>query len=263
MNYSPQEIAANYRSTAAHKAAMPSQILLFRAVLAGALIALAAYGANSIAALFENQAAAKLISALLFPAGLAMILLCGGELFTSACLMLLAIGKRGISFRTVLRCWAVIFLGNFAGAAIIALLTVGARHADASFIQATLHTAQLKHSLAWTSGFYRGVLCNVLVCTAVWMSYGTNSVSGKILALYFPIVLFVLTGTEHSVTNMYYFAAAFMAGPMDGISFSSFLLHHLLPVTLGNLLGGGILFGGLIWLSFLAGSKSKNLTDNQ
>lgn len=258
MHYSPQEIALNYHQTAAHKAEMPVPILFFRAVLAGALIALAGFGANSVYALIENQSVAKLISALLFPSGLAMILLCGGELFTSSCLMLLALGKNGISIRNVLRCWGVIFLGNFAGAAIVALLTIAARHTDTSFIQATLHTAESKYGLTWPSAFLKGVLCNLLVCTAVWMSYGTNSNSGKILALYFPIVLFVLTGTEHSVTNMYYFTAAFAAGPMEGLTFYGFITRHLLPVTLGNLVGGGILFGGLIWLSFLIGDKNKD-----
>ena len=262
MNHSPLEIAANYHLTAAHKAEMPTQILFFRAVLAGALIALAAFGANSAYALIEDQAVAKLISALLFPSGLAMVLLCGGELFTSSCLMPLAAGKNGVSIHGILRCWTVIFLGNFVGAATIALLTVASRQMDASFIQATLHIAESKYGLAWPDAFFRGMLCNLLVCTAVWMSYGTSSNSGKIVALYFPIVLFVLTSTEHSVTNMYYFTAAFAAGPMEGITFYGFLTHHLLPVTLGNIIGGSVLFGGLIWLSFLAGDKNKNHTIN-
>lgn len=263
MIYSPQEIAANYHSIAKHKAEVPVSILFFRAVLAGALIALAAFGANSVYALMEDQHVAKLISALLFPSGLAMILICGGELFTSSCLLPLAVGKHGVHIRDVLRCWAVIFLGNFLGAAIIAFLTVAARNMDASFVQATLHTAESKYGLTWSSAFFRGVICNLLVCTAVWMSYGSGSVSGKLLALYFPIVLFVLTGTEHSVTNMYYFAAAFAAGSMEGVTFGGFILHHLLPVTLGNLAGGGVLFGGLIWLSFLKGDKSKGQAISQ
>ncbi len=258
MHYTPQEIASNYQGIAHHKAEMPIKILLFRAVLAGAMIALAAYGANSVYALIENQSAAKLIAALLFPAGLAMILLCGGELFTSSTLMLLSLGKDGVSFRAVLRCWFVIFLGNYLGAAIIAFLTVAARNTDASFIQATLHTAELKYTIPWSSALFRGILCNFLVCTAVWMSYGAKDIPGKILGLYFPIVLFVLTGTEHSITNMYYFTAAFTAGSVDGLTFMGFLTHHLFPVTLGNLIGGGVLFGGLIWLSFFVGDNNKN-----
>ena len=257
MTYSPQEIAANYHSIARHKAEIPVSILFFRAVLAGSLIALAAFGANSVYALMEDQHIAKLISALLFPSGLAMILLCGGELFTSSCLMPLALGKDGIRIHAILRCWAVIFLGNFLGAAIVALLTIAARYTDAAFITATLQTAETKYRLTWSSAFFRGMICNLLVCIAVWMSYGSSSISGKILALYFPIVLFVLTGTEHSITNMYYFTAAFAAGSMEGVTFGGFLLHHLLPVTLGNLLGGGVLFGGLIWLSFVTGDKNK------
>jgi len=256
LDYSPRDIALNYHHTAAHKAETPALVLLFRAILAGALIALAAFGANSIYALIEDQSAAKLIAAMIFPAGLAMILLCGGELFTSACLMLLAIGKGGISVRAMLRTWMIIFLGNFAGTAIIALLTVYARPMDAAFVQATLHTAEVKYHLTWISAFARGILCNLLVCTAVWMSYGTSSNAGKLAALYFPIMLFVLTGTEHSVTNMYYFTAAFAVGSADGLTFSGFLLNHLLPVTLGNIVGGSLLFGGLIWLSFLAESKT-------
>ena len=262
MTYSPQEIAANYHHTAKHKAEMPVSILFIRSELAGVLIALAAFGANSVYALIEDQHAAKLISALLFPSGLAMILICGGELFTSSCLMPLAVGRHGIRIRDVMRCWAVIFLGNFLGAAIVAWLTVAARNTDASFIQATLNTAESKYALTWPSAFFRGVICNILVCTAVWMSYGSSSASGKLLSLYFPIVLFVLTGTEHSVTNMYYFSAAFAAGPMRGITFGGFLLHHLLPVTLGNLAGGSILFGGLIWLCFLAGHKGDDHTSS-
>ena len=260
MNYSPQEVASNYHRAAAHKAEMSSTVLFFRAVLAGALIALAAFGANSAFALFENQSTAKLISALIFPAGLAMILLCGGELFTSACLMVLSVGKNGVSVRAMLRCWLLIFVGNFVGTAIIALLTIAARPMDAAFLQATLHTAEVKYHLTWISAFVRGILCNLLVCTAVWMSYGTGSNAGKLAALYFPIMLFVLTGTEHSVTNMYYFTAAFAAGSVQGLTFFGFLVNHLLPVTLGNLLGGSVLFGGLIWLSFLTGDKAGKNT---
>lgn len=258
MNYSPSEIAANYHDTTVHKAKMPVQVLFFRAVFAGVLIALAAFGANSAYALFDSQPASKLIAALLFPSGLAMILLCGGELFTSSCLMPLAAGKNGVSFPAILRCWAVIFLGNFLGTAIVALITIAARSTDSAFIAATLHTAEAKYTLSWSSAFFRGVLCNVLVCTAVWMSYGTSNAAGKMIALYFPIMLFVLTGTEHSVTNMYYFTAAFAAGPAGNLTFSGFLLNHLLPVTLGNLVGGSILFGGLVWLSFLGNKKNTS-----
>ncbi len=261
MNYSPRDVALNYHHTAVHKAETPALVLFFRAVLAGALIALAAFGANSIYALIENQAVAKLLAAMIFPAGLAMILLCGGELFTSACLMLLALGKGSVSVRAMLKSWGIIFLGNYAGTAIVALLTAYARPMDAAFIQATLHTAEVKYHLTWMSAFARGILCNLLVCTAVWMSYGTSSNAGKLAALYFPIMLFVLTSTEHSVTNMYYFTAAFVVGAVEGMTFSGFLLNHLLPVTLGNIVGGSVLFGGLIWFSFLAGKNTPPTHD--
>ncbi len=248
MFYSPYQIAEKYPDMACGKAKTPARAVLFKAALAGAFVALAVLGAHVTGVLIEGGAA-KLIASLLFPGGLAMVLLAGGELFTGNCMLPLGVFSGKISWRDVLVNWGLVYLGNFIGAAIIAALTVLARPDDPAFWSVALHAAEAKAGLTWMAAFSRAILCNILVCVAVWMSYSSESATGKIAAMYFPVALFVLCGTEHCVANAYYFGVAMMHGGAEGVTLGSVIWNNLIPVTLGNIIGGAVFVSGALWFA--------------
>ena len=243
----PVEIAQAYPAIGEGKVAAPAIALLFRAMLAGACVAFATMCSHSIAVLISDPGTSKLIGALLFPTGLGMILLCGGELFTGNCLLTLSVWSKKISLMQLLKNLTLVYLGNLLGSLLIAWMAIASRPSDAVFFQATVYAASAKTLLPFEVAMLRGILCNILVCAAVWMSYSTDSATGKLLAMYLPVVLFILCGMEHCVANMYTFSAALLARggvPLYGV------LRNLAASTLGNILGGSVFFAGAIWMSF-------------
>jgi len=261
---SPAEIAKNYINIGIGKVTLPKFKMLILAVLAGVFIALAGVGATAAAVTVESASIGKLIGAVIFPAGLAMVLIAGSELFTGNSLLVIPLLDRKISFGGMIKNWVIVYIGNFIGAVLIAALVVYG-HTFSLFgdglAQSAVSIAESKVAISFTDGLIRGVLCNVLVCIAVWMSFAAKSVSGKIIGLFFPIMLFVLCGYEHCVANMYYipagiFAAAEYSIAADGLNWGTFLLNNLLPVTIGNILGGGLV-GAAYWGIFLKGRKES------
>lgn len=243
----PSEIAAALLSVGEGKAALPLKKMLLLALLAGAYVALAGVGATTAAATVENASLAKLVSACIFPAGLAMVLLAGSELFTGNCLMVMARLERRITTARLLRNWTFVYLGNAIGGIAVAALAVYS-HTPSLFggvlARSMVSIAEGKAALGFADAFLRGILCNFLVCLAVWMAAGAKSSGGKLAALYFPILLFVLCGYEHCVANLYYLPAGAFAAAEYGIASSltwGGCLKNLLAVTLGNLVGGAAL----------------------
>ncbi len=233
----PKQIAAGYIDLGYAKATLPKGRMFLLAVLAGVYIALA--GAASTVG---TAVGGKLAGACIFPAGLAMVVLAGSELFTGNNLMILSALEKRITARQLLTAWAVVYVGNLAGAVLIAALTVcggtfGAYH------ETLLSTAGAKTALTFSDALLRGVACNILVCAAVWMAAAAQDAGGKVLALYLPVAAFVLCGFEHCVANMFFipaglFAAMRYGGAPEGLTWGAFFLKNLLPVTLGNLIGG-------------------------
>ncbi|MFR0795623.1 MAG: formate/nitrite transporter family protein [Oscillospiraceae bacterium] len=211
--YTPKEVAENYLSTCRVKAALPLGRMFLLACLAGAFVALAGVASTAAAATVGDPSLAKLISGCVFPAGLAMVIVAGSELFTGNNLMIMGVLSRVISARRMLRNWGVVYLGNFVGAALVAALCV-LGHVFAAFdgrlAASVISIAQAKASLSFGDAFVRGILCNFLVCIAVWMASAAKSVPGKILAVFFPIMTFVVAGFEHSVADMYYLTAGLL-----------------------------------------------------
>ncbi len=245
----PKQIAENYVAVGAGKAAMPKGRMFLLAVLAGAFIALA-----GVASVIGSALAGKLAGACIFPAGLAMVIVAGSELFTGNNLMVISLLEKRISAGQLLAAWAVVYLGNLAGAVLVSALAVGGGTFAASY-ESLIATAAAKTSLAFGEAVMRGVLCNVLVCAAVWMAMAAGDVSGKIIGLYFPVMVFVLCGFEHCIANMFYipaglFAAARYGVTEEGLGWGAFLVRNLLPVTVGNILGGAGL-GTAFWAAWL------------
>ena len=271
--FTPAEVAKNYIATGKGKAAMPSSKLFLLGMMAGAFIALAGVGASTASALVGNASLAKLVSGLVFPGGLMMVLLAGSELFTGNCLMVISLLEREIRAGQMLRNWVVVYLGNLAGSLIVSAVCVYGGQAglfSGALAVSELSTAVTKCSLSFGDAFLRGVGCNFLVCIAVWISFAAKDVAGKIAGLYFPILLFVVSGFEHSVANMYYisvglltkgnavWAAAAEEAGMDltALTWGNFFGGNLLPVTLGNIVGGCAV-GLVYWFCYLRNTGEK------
>lgn len=253
----PAEIANNFLAAGETKTRLPLGKMFLLAVLAGLYIGLAGLGASAAAAGVESAGAGKLLGACIFPAGLTMVLLAGSELFTGNCLILIPVLSGKVAPAAMARNLAVVYLGNFLGGVLAAAGAVYSHTLDlfgGKLAAGVVATAAAKCSLSFGDAFLRGVLCNLLVCLAVWMAMSAKEPAGKVAALFFPIFLFVLCGFEHCVANMYYIPAglmalgmpAYAAGAAPALTLGNFLLGNLLPVTLGNLLGGMGL-AGVYW----------------
>lgn len=266
--FSPAQIAENYVSIGKSKVntAIPKMFLL--AVMAGLFIALGGVGATTAAVGVQPAAIGKLLGACIFPGGLTMVLLAGSELFTGNCLLTVPLLSGEVTLPGVLRNWIVVYLGNFAGGLLVAAGAVYShqlRLFGNGMAVSVISTAAGKCTMSFSDALIRGVFCNFLVCIAVWISFAAKDAAGKVIGLFFPIMIFVLCGFEHSVANMYYIGAGLMARTVpeyldaalaaglnpDVINLGNFLFANLLPVTIGNILGGGVCVGGVYWLAYL------------
>ena len=240
-------------------------------ILAGAFIAFAAEGSNMAAFnLFAHPGTyglGKVLAGAVFGTGLMLVILAGGELFTGNTLILAAVCEGRVSIFQMLRNWAVVYIGNFAGAVLIAYMMVhsGLLESGGNMLGAvTVKIAVYKVHLDVTEAFFLGIMCNWLVCLGVWMAIGAESVTGKIFAIFFPIWLFVTSGFEHCVANMYYIPAGIMAKTipaftelaglsaetLQSLTWTRFLVANLIPVTLGNIVGGSIFVGIAYWIAY-------------
>lgn len=268
--FTPAETAANYARAGAEKTRMPGWKLLLLGVMAGFFIGIAGQAAGTAAHAVENAGLAKLVSGAIFAFGLGMIVLMGAELFTGNCLIAVSVLEKRTTVPAMLRNWAFVYLGNFlgaAGAAAACVYTGRMGNADGGLALFAIRTAAAKCALPFATAVGLGVLCNVLVTVAVLMSLSAKDVPGRILGAYLPILFFVVCGFEHSVANMYYIpaglfslalpgcAASAAAAGLDvsGLTWGHFLLRNLLPVTLGNLVGG-LAVAGTVWAAWLHGA---------
>ena len=260
----PQEMADTAVNAAVRKAALPFKTLFPLAVLAGAFIALGAAFSTTVGAGASAlpYGVGRLLSGLVFCLGLVLVVLGGAELFTGNNLMVIAWASHKISTVGLLRNWAIVYVGNFVGSVGTALLvflgkqyTFGAGQVG----EVALKTAVSKVNLGFVQAIALGILCNALVCLAVWLAYSGRSTTDKILAVLFPISGFVAASFEHSVANMYFIPFALLIKGFDpsfvvahavdvsSLTWGSFFVNNLLPVTLGNLIGGVLLVGLMIW----------------
>ena len=208
----------------------------------------------------------RLLGGLVFSLGLILVVIAGAELFTGNNLIIVATLAGRVSLGRLLRNWALVYLGNFIGSLLVVVLVWGSgvwRFSGAGVGSHMVEIAAAKATLPAVEAFTRAILCNALVCLAVWMALGAESVAGKILAIVFPITAFVAMGFEHSVANMYFIPmglclkgqAEVRTLAAEGLTWAGFA-HNLGWVTLGNLVGG-LLVGALYFLVWL-GAPSTN-----
>ena len=267
----PAEIVSRLDDIAKNKASMPVTSLLILGFLAGAFIAFAAQGATVASTDAPTFGAMRLITAAVFPVGLMLVILAGAELFTGNAVMSIGVLNRAITVGGLLRNWVLVYFANFIGSVTMAyfMRASGLWHWNGSGVGlSVVNIALAKVSLTFTEAFVRGILCNWIVCLAVWISVGAQEVAGKILGIFFPIMLFVLSGFEHCIANMYYIPAGIFAAADPRIaavalfpsaaaepgvlSWGSFFAKNLLPVTLGNIVGGVVFVGVLYWSVYRA-----------
>ena len=250
---------------------MPILRTLLLAFLAGVFIALASVGSNIISHNIENIGVAKYLAGLIFPTGLILVVIAGAELFTGNNLISIAALSGKVKWSKYFWNLIMVWLGNLVGSVFIALLIYLSgqlNYTDGLLGAYTIKVAALKTSLSFTEAFASGILCNLLVCLAVWMSYSTKDIAGKALVIFFPIWLFIASGYEHSVANMYYLSAGLLAKinpdlvlkTGESLSLSAENLNNLtiinafndnlVPVTLGNLVGGALFIGAWYWWAY-------------
>ena len=250
----PAEVCGNFLAVGERKAALPLDQMLVMAVLAGAFIALAGVASTWGSMLVENLSLRRLIAGCVFPAGLAMVVLTGTELFTGNCLMSIALLDRRITLPAMLRNWCVVYVGNFIGAAAVAAMAVwgGVFAGKEDLLIATA----MGKIMPVEQAIFRGILCNILVCLGVLMAAAATDAGGKVVSLFFPVAAFVMAGYEHSVANMYYLTAGVLAGA--DLSAADIFIRNLLPVTIGNIIGGAVILGGGYWYMYRKGAERAN-----
>ena len=268
----PREIALKAEAIGVQKTRLDFLSLVALAVLAGAFIGLGAMFATTVLAGADGVlpfGVSRLLSGVVFCLGLILVVLGGAELFTGNNLMVMAWAAGKVSPREMLRAWAIVYVGNFIGAvgtAGIVFLSGQYLSGKGSVAGVALTIATNKVSLSFEHGLFLGILCNVLVCLAVWLAYGARTTADKIMAIVFPVSAFVVAGFEHSVANMYFiplglFIKAWAPAAMwtqigaTSVNYAALtwagLVDNLIPVTLGNIIGGDGLVGLVYWLVYL------------
>jgi formate/nitrite transporter len=274
----PPEIARKAERVGVEKAGLDALTTFALGVLAGAFIALGAAfatttGAGSAAMPFG---VARLLAGLTFSLGLILVVVAGAELFTGNNLIVMAWAGRRVSTARLLRNWAIVYAGNFVGAIATAAIVFAGKqytfgHGEVG--RQALSIAAAKTSLGFGQAIALGALCNALVCLAVWLTYGARTTADKILAVIPPIAAFVATGFEHSVANMYFIPYGLfvkadsgfvdsLARPPDlsNLTWGRFVWANLVPVTIGNVLGGALMVGAVYWFVYLRRRPSSEVT---
>ncbi len=244
--------------------------LFIMGIMAGAYIAFAGAGANmagfNLLMSPETFGLGRILTGTVFASGLIMVVLAGAELFTGNSLITLAVLEKKTTVTKMLRNWIIVYIANFIGSVLIAFMVykTGLFSSGGDMLGAfTVKVAAGKVNMSFSQCFVSGILCNWLVCLAVWSSTGADSTIGKIFAAFFPIWLFVTAGFEHSVANMYFIPAGIFASSNEtfaalsglmpdslaNLTWQGMFMNNLIPVTLGNIVGGAVFVAMGYWMA--------------
>ena len=285
----PQEMAARAESLGVRKAEMPFLKMFMLSVLAGAFIALGAIFSTTVGAgtmpitgtdgvvVYSTGlpfGVTRLLAGLVFSLGLILVVVGGAELFTGNNLIVMAWASGKVKTSALIRNWVIVYFGNFIGSigtVILMFFTKQYTFGSNAVGIAALRTGIVKCEFTFIQAIALGILCNALVCLAVWLTYSARSTLDKILAILFPITAFVAAGFEHSIANMYFipyalfikmFDAKFISmvgdkvANLDHLTWQAFLVNNLIPVTIGNIIGGAVLVAIVYWVIFLRTEKA-------
>jgi formate transporter FocA len=267
----PPAMAAKAEDIGVKKASMGFKNMFALAVLAGAFIGIGAIFATTAAAGNADlpYGVGRLLVGLVFAVGLILVVVGGAELFTGNTLITMAFASKKVTLAQLLRNWGVVYVGNFVGSVLTALFVfLGGQYmfGKGAIGLAALNIANAKVNLTFTEALFLGIMCNALVCMAVWMCYSARTTTDKILAIIPPISCFVAAGFEHSIANMYFIpiglfikdfgSAKFFemigktAADYANLTWGNFFVANLLPVTIGNIIGGAIMVGLIYWFVY-------------
>lgn len=270
----PQQMARRAEGIGVAKAEQDALSMFVLAILAGAFIGLGAIFATTAIAGAGEMAfgVKKVLGGIVFCLGLILVVIGGAELFTGNNLIVMAWAAGRVSTAQLLRNWLIVYIGNFVGSIGTALImffthqyTFGAGAVGAT----ALSIAESKVELGFVQATALGIMCNVLVCLAVWLTFSARTTEGKILAIIFPITAFVAAGFEHCVANMYFiplglfikeFDPTFVASigmELENLTWLKFLGANLLPVTVGNIVGGAVMVAAVYWFIYLRPRRMK------
>jgi formate transporter len=254
--YTPKEILKKVHEAAFLRKNTDVSRTLVLAFLAGAYIALGGLlavtvggGMPEIAA--SNPGLQKFMMGAVFPLGLILCVIAGADLFTgNTAYFVPPVMSRKMQFKSLIKNWSLVYVGNFVGSLFVAyVLAYGTGIFDAKPWHDTIYAiADAKTTAPFYKVFVKGIGANWLVALAVWLGFAAQDVSGKIMAMWFPVMAFVAMGFEHSVANMFFIPTAIFYGAP--VEWGTFLWSNLLPATLGNIVGGSVLTGGLYWFAY-------------
>ena len=271
----PQIVAANMNA-AKGKTELPLLRMILLGIFAGMFIAGGASASSLAMHAISNVGLARLVAGAIFPVGLMMIVLVGGELFTGDCLMIMGCVHGKFSAVKMIKVLVVVYLSNFVGSVLFAeLVNLSGQYSYTNGLLGafTIKVAMGKVNLSFGAAFASGILCNIFVCMAVLMAMAAKDIAGKVWAIFFPILAFIVSGYEHCVANMYYIPAGifaktnstyaavametygYTAAQLENLNWMNFALKNLLPVTLGNIVGGMVFVG--LPLYFIHARKLK------
>jgi len=272
---SPAETIVVNMKASEGKAGLKTLNMILLGLLAGAFIAFGSAVSSTAAHGIANVGVCRLVTGCFFPVGLMLIVVCGGELFTGNCLMGMAALNRQITWGRLIRNLVIVWITNFIGSAIIAFFVYMSGNFNLSgggLGAYTIKVAMAKVNLGFGPAFFSGIICNMLVCGAVLMAAASKDVPGKLLGCFFPICAFVTGGFEHVVANMYYIPAGlfalmkpeyvekaqelygYTAEQISALNFGT-MFANIVPVTLGNIVGGGIFIGAAYYMIYV---RKKN-----
>jgi formate transporter len=272
--YSPAEIKEAVEKIGVKKIRLPLLASFMLAMVAGGSVG---FGALYYTIVASDQAMSfatvRVLGGLTFSLGLTLVIVGGAELFTGNNLIVMAWASGKVSTPEMLRNWVIVYFGNLAGSLGLVFLVFFSHHPDMNGGRiglSILNTSVAKIQPDFATLFFKGILCNVLVCLAVWLAYAGRSVTDKIFALILPVSAFIAAGFEHCVANMYFLPLAWLLVQTDNVpaNFDTSLItiagivHNLIPVTLGNIVGGAGLVGALYWTIYRAAFGAANLDKN-
>ena len=273
--YAPAEMAQRAQTIGVAKANLDSWSTFALGILAGAFIAVGALFSTTVSTdTGLGFGLVRLIAGVAFCVGLILVVIAGAELFTGNNLIVMAWVGGKVSLRQLLRNWGLVYAGNFVGAIMTAMVMYFTMQYSADSFKVganALAIANSKVNLDFVTALTRGIMCNALVCMAVWLCYSARSTTDKILSIVFPISAFVASSFEHSIANMYYIPFGILikdvpevvkaAGTpnMANLNWYGFIIINLLPVTIGNIIGGGLMVGAVYWFVYMRKGASIRL----
>lgn len=273
----PTEMAHKAEEVGIAKAKMGLSKTLILAILAGSFIAFgAAFSTTATSGSTLPFGVSKVFGGITFSLGLILVIVGGAELFTGNNLIVMAWANKKVSTTLVLRNWLLVYVGNMIGALAIAVLLFLSKQylfGKGAVLINIMNIAQAKCQTGFIPGIALGILCNILVCLAVWLCFSAKTVTGKILSIIFPVTAFVACGFEHCIANMYFVPLGMLiklfggeeanaiiqanGANYDNLNIPDFITNNLIPVTIGNVIGGAVLVGMVYWFVFLRKQKSN------